>query len=271
MIRIGTSGFSFPDWVGPFYPPGTPQRAMFSVYTTHFSLVELDFTYYRMPDPKTIASLEARSPKDFLFCIKAFQTMTHEPMSDPDERRAVFGQFRQALAPVIEAGKLGCILAQFPWGFKNTPPNRDYLAFVRDELSPLPTVIEFRNREWVEDDTFELLRGLGLSFCCVDEPRLKGLFPPLALTTGEIGYIRFHGRNAAKWWKHDHPGERYDYLYSEAELHEWVPGINEVAAAARQTFVLFNNCHAGQAARNARMLAQILGLPLTGMVQGGLF
>lgn len=271
MIRIGTSGFSFPDWVGPFYPAGTPQRAMFAYYTTQFSMVELDFTYYRMPNRATMASLESRSPAGFLFCVKAYKEMTHELPEHAGLPEDVFTEYLEALVPVVDAGKLGCILAQFPWGFKNTSANRDYLARIRDRFGNLPAVIEFRNREWVSDEVFDDLRRLGLSFCCVDEPRLKGLFPPLAVTTGEIGYIRFHGRNAAKWWKHDHPGERYDYLYSREELNEWCPKIRQVQSKTKQTFVLFNNCHAGKATRNARMMADILGLEPGCMTQGTLF
>lgn len=271
MIRIGTSGFSFPDWVGPFYPAGTSQREMFTYYVKQFPMVELDFTYYRMPALSTMASLEARSPRGFQFCIKAHKEMTHELPADPAARAETFGRFLSALQPMMASGKLGCILSQFPWSFKNTPQNRDYLAFTRESFKELPVVIEFRNRDWVSDETFDWLRRLGLSFCCVDEPRLRGLFPPLAVATGDIGYIRFHGRNAAKWWSHDHPGERYDYLYSSAELEEWLPKIRSVARDTRQTFVLFNNCHAGQAARNARMLAQMLGLDEPEEYQGGLF
>lgn len=271
MIRVGTSGFSFPDWVGPFYPAKTSSRDMFSYYVTQFNLVELDFTYYRMPVRSTMASLEARSPGDFKFCIKAFKAMTHELPESREERLETFRLFLDALGPITRSGKLGCILAQFPWGFKNTPANTEYLKLTRDLFGDRPVVIEFRNREWVADETFDLLKRIGLSFCCVDEPQLKGLFPPLAIATGDIGYIRFHGRNAAKWWRHDHPGERYDYLYSQTELNEWLPKIRSVDSRTRQTFVLFNNCHAGQAARNARMMAQMLGLADPQESQGGLF
>ncbi|HAZ22441.1 MAG TPA: DUF72 domain-containing protein [Firmicutes bacterium] len=271
MLTIGTSGFSFPDWVGPFYPPGTTRNTMFSYYTRHFSMVELDYTYYRMPNEKTMASLGSRAPKDFQFCVKAYREMTHELPSDSETRAALFSDFSKALRPLADTGRLGCILVQFPWSFRKKAANCSYLEYVRERLPQAPVVIEFRNSEWADAETIALLDRLNLSFCCVDEPRLKGLFPPTAAVAGEIGYVRFHGRNAAKWWKQDFPGERYDYLYSTAELQEWVPKIKQISAGSRNTFILFNNCHAGKAVRNAHMMAEILGLSTGTEVQGGLF
>ena len=271
MLTIGTSGFSFPDWVGPFYPPGTTKNAMFSYYTRHFSMVELDYTYYRMPEEKTMASLGSRAPEEFLFCVKTYREMTHELPSDSGTRDSLFLSFSKALRPLAEDGKLGCILVQFPWSFRKSAANRSYIEYVRERLPHFPVVIEFRNSEWADAETIAFLDHLNLSFCCVDEPRLKGLFPPTAAVAGELGYVRFHGRNAAKWWKQDFPGERYDYLYSDAELQEWIPKIKQISAGSRNTFILFNNCHAGKAVRNARMMAQILGLSTGTEMQGGLF
>ncbi|NLJ60750.1 MAG: DUF72 domain-containing protein, partial [Firmicutes bacterium] len=114
----------------------------------------------------------------------------------------------------------------------------------------------------ITNETFDLLRSHSLGFCAVDEPRLPGLVPPIAEATSALGYVRFHGRNAKKWWKHDTPGERYDYLYQEAELKEWIPKIRQVADKTEKTYVFFNNCHSGQAAENARMLQTMLGLEL---------
>ena len=157
---------------------------------------------------------------------------------------------------------LGCVLAQFPWSFKHTPENERFLETVRDELPDLPVVVEFRNAAWIRDETFDRLRDLGLGCCCVDEPRLHGLVPPFAVATAPVGYVRFHGRNAAKWWRHEHAWERYDYLYSQEELAEWVPRIREIAAQAEKTYVFFNNHYEGKAGQNARQLAELLNLTL---------
>ena len=157
---------------------------------------------------------------------------------------------------------LGCILAQFPWSFRRTPDNQEYLRRFRDALPEMPVVVEFRNAEWVDEATLDQLRGLGMGYCCVDEPRLKGLVPPVAAATSPVGYVRFHGRNAQKWWKHDEAWERYNYLYSAAELQEWVPKIGEVAQQTEKTYVFFNNHYEGKAGQNARELADLLGLNL---------
>jgi len=255
---VGTSGFSYPDWAGVFYPAGMDRREMLPYYAGQFSLVELDFTYYRMPNARTMAGLAGKTPPGFLFCVKTFKDLTHRrDLTGPDLQKLA-ADFRSALRPLQEEKKLGCVLAQFPWSFKSTTENSEFLAALRDVLPDLPVVIEFRNVEWVRDETFQLLRDFELGFCCVDEPRLRGLFPPLALATSHLGYIRFHGRNGAKWWRHDEAWERYDYNYAEAELKEWVSRIREVARLTTQTFVLMNNCHAGYAVVNARQLQALL-------------
>ena len=256
MIRIGTSGFSYDDWVGRFYPPDLPRREWLSYYARHFPTVEINSTYYRIPSPTTFEQMARRVPASFDFVVKAHRDLTHSGEYRPD----VFAAFREATAPLRDHGKLACVLAQFPWSFHYRDENLDYLARLRDELVPMATVIEFRNREWVRDDVFDTLAALGLGFCCVDEPRLEGLMPPICRATASIGYVRFHGRNAAKWWHHEHAYERYDYLYSEAELREWVPRIRELAEKTRDTFVAMNNHYQAKAVVNARMLQQMLGL-----------
>ncbi|MGE5529420.1 MAG: DUF72 domain-containing protein [Patescibacteria group bacterium] len=258
MILVGTSGFSYADWVGPFYPPGTRREEMLPYYAARFPLVELDFTYYRMPSARALAGMAAKTPGGFLFCVKTHQDLTHRRDITKSELAALAAQFIKGITPLCEAGKLGCILAQFPWAFKSTSENFEYLAALQAHLAGLPVVVEFRNAEWVKDETFSFLRDFGLGFCCVDEPRLRGLFPPLAVATSEIGYLRFHGRNAAKWWRHEYAWERYDYDYSQAELEEWLPKMEDLNRNTTRTFVLMNNCHAGHAVRNALRLQALL-------------
>lgn len=258
MIKVGTSGFSYKDWVGPFYPPGTSDKAMLEYYSTRYDLLELDYTYYTMPVPRTLAGMCARTPDSFTFCIKAHKSMTHEVSGDPAEVKAAFGRFMDAVKPLADAGKLGCVLVQFPWSFRPSNENAAYIAGLTGLLPGVTVTVEFRNTEWVQERTFGLLRRSGLGFCCVDEPRLRGLFPPLAVATSPVAYVRFHGRNAAKWWKHEQAWERYDYLYSPDELEEWIPRIRELSERVAHTLVLFNNCHTGQAATNADMLKQML-------------
>jgi len=252
MIKIGTSGFSYTDWVGPVYPKGLPDRDRLAFYAREFSTVELNVTYYRIPTARTAAGWAARTPPDFLFSVKAFRGITHERV-DPE-----FVAFRELLAPLVGAGKLGCVLAQFPNSFHATAENRAYLRCLRDGLPDVPVVVEFRHVSWVSPATFAQLRELELGFCNVDEPRLPGLMPSLGVATSKVGYVRFHGRNAAKWYQHKEAWERYDYTYSLDELREWVPRLREVNATAPLTLVYFNNHFQGQAVRGARDLGQLL-------------
>ncbi len=252
MIKIGTSGFSYDDWVGPVYPPGLPAREHLAYYAERFPAVELNVTYYRVPGPRTVEGWVRRTPADFLFAVKAFQGLTHERTA-PD-----FAGFLAALTPLVESGRLGCVLAQFPYSFGPTAENRAYLATLRAGFGELPVVVELRNARWATDETFDLLRALALGYCCVDEPRLKGLMPPIAVATGPVAYVRFHGRNAAKWYAHEEAWERYDYTYSASELAEWAPKIRALDAQVPLTFVFFNNHYAGQAVKGARDLGQLL-------------
>jgi uncharacterized protein YecE (DUF72 family) len=257
-ILIGTTGFSYEDWRGYFYPQDLPKKEMLRYYAEHFPSVEVNATYYSLPGPATFYQMARKVPPGFQFVVKAHKDMTHAEEFLPES----FQQFRTALEPLQEAGMLGCVLGQFPWSFKATPENRSGLERIREELPGLPVVIEFRNSGWVSEETFALLRRLGLGFCCVDEPRLKGLMPRIVKATSPIGYVRFHGRNAAKWWQHEHAYERYDYLYSEEELAEWVPRIRELAEETEKTYLFFNNHYEGKAGQNAQMMANLLNLTL---------
>jgi uncharacterized protein YecE (DUF72 family) len=201
--------------------------------------------------------MEEKTPMGFEFVIKANQEMTHKASRDP----ALYRSFEEAIRPVVEAGKFEGVIAQFPWGFKNTPQNLDHIKYMKDRFADHPVFVEFRNSEWITEEIFGELEGSGIGYCSVDEPLLKGLVPPVARVTTDIGYVRLHGRNAKTWWGRG-GGDRYDYLYSEAELKEWVAKIRTMSQKAKKTFVFFNNCHAGQAARNAKLMKDLLGLPI---------
>lgn len=254
MIKIGTSGFSYPEWRGPFYPDGLGQQDMLDFYAKHFPTVEINSTYYHIPPPRTMAAMAKRAGGRVEFSVKCHQEMTHAR-----ERYAqALPHFQAALAPLREAGVLACVLVQFPFSFKATPQNTAYLRRIAEDLRPDPVVVEFRHRSWTTEDTFRLLAGLGVGYCCVDEPRLPNLPPPVVRATAPPGYVRFHGRNHQKWWTHAQAWERYDYLYDEAELREWIPKIRSLAEAVQKCYTFFNNHARGQAVTNARMLAALL-------------
>src|SRR5437763_286286 len=191
MIHIGTSGYSYEDWKGYFYPVDIKDNEMLSYYSQDFKTTEINYTYYRMPAARTLAAMASKVPDDFVFTIKASKELTHEREAEegggtPENFRA----FAQAVQPLVDAGKFGAVLAQFPNSFKPTDDNRAYLETFRERMGDLPVVVEFRNAGWVTDDTMEMLRKNDLGYCCVDEPRMKGLIPPIAIATSPIAYVR---------------------------------------------------------------------------------
>jgi uncharacterized protein YecE (DUF72 family) len=268
MIYIGTSGYSYQDWKGPVYPEDIKDSEMLPFYSHLFNTTEINYTYYRMPAARTLAAMASKVPDNFVFTIKASKELTHEREAGGDGEGATpenFRLFRQALQPLLDEGKFGTVLAQFPNSFKLTPENRDYLSVFRDRMGDLPVVVEFRNAAWVTDDTMELLRENNLGYCCADEPRLKGLIPPIAVAIAPIAYVRFHGRNAKKWWRHDEAYERYDYEYKPEELQEWVPKIEKLNQIANKTFVFTNNHYRGGAVRTAEQLKEMLAKEKVGV------
>ena len=254
MILIGTSGYSYPEWRGAFYPEKLPQREMLVFYSQRFPTVEINSTYYHIPSARNMAAMATRAEGRLDFAVKAHQDMTHTRERLGDALPA----FREAIQPLRDAGALGCVLLQFPFSFKSGQANTEFLRRVAGELRSDRVVVEFRHRSWTTEETFDLLRELGAAYCCVDEPRLPDLPPPVVRATARIAYVRFHGRNSQKWWTHAEAWERYDYLYSEAELREWVPKIKAVARTVETCYAFFNNHARGQAVTNAHRLTQML-------------
>ncbi|HUV85509.1 MAG TPA: DUF72 domain-containing protein [bacterium] len=256
-ILVGTSGYSYQDWKGPFYPADIKDRDMLAFYTRRFAAVEINFTYYRLPAARTMAAIASKAPR-LSYAVKLTGDITHEGKLTEE----LAGDYRRGVEPMAEAGVLGCLLAQFPWRFKYTPAAMEFLKKIAEYLGDLSVVAEFRNDSWVNDDAFEQLSEMKVGFCNVDEPGLKGLLPATAAATSDVGYFRFHGRNAKKWWRHEQAAERYDYLYPRQELEEWLPRIKEVAAKAKKTYVFMNNHPLGQAVTNAEMMMDLLGVAL---------
>jgi uncharacterized protein YecE (DUF72 family) len=258
VIRIGTSGYYYADWVGPYYPQGLKSGDRLAYYAREFKTVEVNSTYYHMPSARALEGMAHRVPEDFVFAIKAPQELTHQRDVDP----SLFAQFAEALQPLIAEGKFGTILAQFPYSFHNTPQNIDYLKTFRARMGDLSIVVEIRTDDWLTESarekTFALLREQKLGFCCVDLPHLKGLPPPIAEATADVAYVRFHGRNADKWWEHEESFERYNYTYSQAELDEWLPRILRLRELAETIFIFTNNHFRAQAIESARLLQEML-------------
>jgi len=253
MILVGTSGFDYEDWQGFYYPGNLPRRSRLEYYSGHFRALELNFSYYRMPEPRRLAAMAERTAGRVSFSVKAHRSMTHERTAGETEHRA----FAEALAPLREAGVLAAVLAQFPHSFSQCEENRTYLARLADRLAR-PLVFEPRDAAWAAEPVLEWLARIGVALCCVDEPALPGLMPPLARATAAPAYVRFHGRNAAKWYRHDAAHERYDWRYSAAELAEWVPRVRDLEAGAGKVLVFFNNHFQAKAVDAARLFMEML-------------
>lgn len=255
QILIGTSGFSYSDWKGPFYPHDITQKDFLRYYALHFKALELNFSYYRVPEAVQSRRMIDKTGKGVEFVIKAFRQLTHK--ISEKSLTEVLPLFRDGIAPFMEVGRLGTILLQFPQSFHYITENRIYLKSLIKALSPFPLSVEFRQKEWLKESVYKTLEELETGFVCVDEPHLPSLIPPVIESTSNIGYIRFHGRNSRDWYGTDSRA-RYDYLYSEDELIEWVPRIRELAGRTEKLFVFFNNHAKAQAITNARMLINLL-------------
>jgi len=254
-IMIGTSGFSYDDWRGAFYPQDMNKKDFLEFYALHFKILELNFSYYRIPEADQSRQMIAKSGENLEFVVKAFCQMTHE--ISESSLTDVLSLFMDGINPFIEAGRLGTILLQFPQSFHYVPENRIYLNSLIESLSPCPVSVEFRQKEWLKDSVYKTLEELGAGFVCVDEPPLPSLIPPIIINTSNWGYIRFHGRNSRDWYGTD-SRTRYDYLYSEEELKDWVPKIRKLAEKTEKLFVFFNNHAKAQAITNAKMLINLL-------------
>lgn len=255
MIYVGTSGYSYKDWKGNFYPEEIKDSDMLNFYSMQHNFTEINSTYYKMPNYFVFKNLNEKTPENFVFTVKAFGGFTHSRDSEAEESV----KFIEALKPISENGKLGCIVFQFPYSFHNTLENQEYLGKIREMFINEKIVFEFRNSVWARQETIGFLMDRNIGWVSVDEPDIKGLIRPAVAVTSEIGYVRFHGRNREKWYNHNEAYERYDYLYSEEELLEWISRINYIDKHSKTTFVAFNNHFRAQGAKNASMLKRLLG------------
>ena len=262
MIKIGTSGFSFPDWKGTVYPEKIREGEMLSFYEKElgFHVLEVNFTYYTLPSQKSFEGMSKKTSKEFEFVVKAFKGMTHE-IRDKETGKMIdnhetFEKFKYGLLPLREEGKLTGVLAQFPYGFFPNRENVDYLTRFKQEMEDIPLIYEFRNKTWMREQTFQFLERNKIGFCIVDESKLPKLMPYVPKATSDIGYFRFHGRNPN--WFNVPMKVRYDYLYNEGELKEFIPDIKDISKKTAKTLVFFNNCYSGSAAKNAVQMAKLL-------------
>jgi uncharacterized protein YecE (DUF72 family) len=248
-VWIGTSGYSYPDWVGEFYPAGTRPAAMLGCYARHFPLVELNYTFYRPPTASALAALAEKTPPGFRFVVKIPQTISHERR--PDD----LPSFRLAAGELARRGKLAGVLLQLPQSNHYGKHNLNWLASLAKPLEGLRPAVEFRHHSWARPEVPRWLAGHGMDLVAVDVPTLPGLYPRGWVQAADRAYVRLHSRNAGNWYAGEK--SRYDYLYPDDELAGWVDETVAHAANTGEALFLFNNCHGGQAAYNARRLAAL--------------
>ncbi len=254
-VYVGTCGYSYTEWIDSgFYPEKTRTTEMLGLYSRIFSVVELNYTWYQMARAETLSRMLEKAPPHLLFGAKLTRTMTHE--RDPDWEKQL-QLYRKGIEPLI--GRLAAVLIQLPPGFDRSIANRKYLGGLLDGLHDLPVAVEFRHRSWAVDSVFTELEKRRITLVAVDEPELPGLFPSLDVVTNpDLFYVRFHGRNRRGWFS-GNMQEKFNYDYSEGELHDW---SNEyllpMASRANRGIVLFNNHVRAQAPKNGTALTKIL-------------
>jgi uncharacterized protein YecE (DUF72 family) len=308
-IRVGVCSWADETLTKFWYPKGVSSgEERLRYYAERFDSVEANSTYYRLPDPAVVEKWVERTPEGFTMHVKAFGVMTRHPVKvdqlptdlrdvptdargrverPPREYRAeVFRRFHEALDPLRSAGKLGAILMQFPPYFVYKPYSLEYLEWSKEQLGGDEMLVEFRHASWLDEehraDTLRFLEEQGLTYVTVDAPKTGGrnVLPTVVAVTSPTGYVRLHGRNAETWNKRTgSAAERFDYLYSEDELREWVPQLKELTGQSQTVYAMFNNNgrstmpptapleakenekdgYVAQAPTNAQMLKRLLG------------
>ncbi len=289
-FRVGTASWTDPSLLDSgFYPPtATSAEARLRFYAEHFDTVEVDSTFYALPAERNAYLWARRTPDDFVFHIKAFAALTQHPVEyrqlprvvrqllppspQADERERLklppgdalslcFSMFAAALAPLRQAGKLGCLLFQFPPWFIAREEHEQYIRWCRERLDGLQLAVEFRHRSWFgtqAERTLALLREQQLVHVIVDAPQAPTLPQTPFVTTSPTAYVRLHGRNREAWFgRHETASERFRYLYNDAELTELATRIQSLHEA-KEVHVIFNNCYRDYGVRNALTMARLL-------------
>jgi uncharacterized protein YecE (DUF72 family) len=295
-ILVGTCSWADKTLIDSgWYPPEAKKpEDRLRFYADNFPIVEVDSTYYAIPQERNAEAWVTRTPREFVFDVKAYAPFTGHAAAvkalakdlrealpaavqekanfyykdlPPEIGDEVWRRFNETLLPLDSAGKLGTVLFQFPPWFGPRSDNRAYILEAKERLGQYAMAVEFRNGMWMGEErdrerTLSFLSDNGITYVCVDEPQgFKSSVPPVAAATAPTAIVRMHGRNAEMWTKRvKTAAERFDYLYKRDELEEWVPRVRDLASSAREVHVLMNNCHRDYGVRNAREIGEMLGV-----------
>ena len=278
-----------------WYPPAakSPEDRL-RFYAERFPIVEVDSSYYAIPQERNAEAWVERTPPHFVFDIKAYAPFTGHAAAvkalakdlreglpteiqekqnfyakdlPPDVLDEVWRRFNETLLPLDSAGKLGTVLFQYPPWFGPRSDNREMILDAKERLGQYTMAVEFRNGMWMAEErdrerTLKFLADNKIPYVCVDEPQgFKSSVLPVTAVTAPTALLRMHGHNDEMWNRRGKTAaERFDYLYSEGELREWVPRVRDLAGDAREVHVLMNNCHRDYSVRNARQIGEMLGV-----------
>ncbi|MFX1380059.1 MAG: DUF72 domain-containing protein [Promethearchaeota archaeon] len=253
QVLIGTSGWGYEEWVGPFYPRGLRKEDYLLYYSEIFYTNEINTTFYNIPPRQIVENWVTKTPPDFLFSAKIPQSITHESKLDVELCLDNLNYFLKVMEPLVESKKLLSFLIQLPPYFKKDEHFVNLKQFVDNWPGNLSEdgynlVVEFRDKSWMDDEVFKYLEDQSLTYCAVIEPLLP---PRMDVTNPSFSYVRFHGYGKKIW---------FDYCFSEAEIKKWVPPIREVIQKSDKIGIYFNNHFSGYAAKNSLMLMKELGV-----------
>jgi len=242
-VLLGTSGWSYNEWVGPFYTK--MDKSKLRAYTKVFKTVEIDSTFYRYPSKGTVMGWTRYSPEGFVYTAKLPGLITHDKKLSLEEGiEQDLQRFIELMEPLILGGKLGCILIQLPPKFNYRPHELE--GFFKTLPTHVRFAVEFREPSWMRVETWSLLEKYRVAYTIVDEP----LLPPEARLTSDIAYFRWHGHGEKPW---------YDYRYSVRELEPWIPKLKDVAGKVGKIYGYFNNHYHGYAVENCLQVMEMIG------------
>jgi len=277
---VGTCGYSYPGappsgWSGVFYPKVGGQRVdALEFYAAHFNCVEINSTFYRPASAAMARGWLTRTPADFTFTAKVWQKFTHPAElgrdgGAPSVKWTAFdktdvARFGEGIAPLAEARRLGALLFQYPASFSCDSANLERLESALASFPAAPKVVELRHKSWSDRraETEALLDKFTTAWAFIDEPKFASSIKQEFAGRGDLAYLRLHGRNQEKWWRHESPWQRYDYFYQPENIQRLAAKLQQLNGHAPQAkaYVFFNNHARGQAVANALMLKLALGM-----------